>query len=133
METFTGKESDWNYAKSYLQRIDEQFRMANYSSTVADFKAWLVALHNVHGEIESRMVKNYHASKGVEENEPERAKELSKNCQQLVDGFYKGTMSVDMWTVRDTLKAYGVYLKEVMRRRGLDMPNRQDPGGALLS
>jgi len=50
--------SEFNYGISWLQRIDEQFRIANYASSQRDAGLWMRALTIIYREISTEIPKD---------------------------------------------------------------------------
>jgi len=112
-------DSEWNFALAYFKRLDECLRIGNFAKGKNDFKMWLEALLMLHDELSPQM-------------EKEEAEDISKLKTKCIRMVKLGNNSVDVYTMKQCLSDNEVGMRMVMKRRGMDMPRKSDPGRALL-
>ncbi len=132
MSEFSEKDTDWNFAVAYLKRIDIALQKCNYFKGIRDYDNWLLNIDIVHTEIYPRLEIEKKRDGTLicdEYTESDHLKQIAK----VNVSSWKRKGNIDSWIIHDSLSNYERFLRNVMRKRGMDMPKKQDPGHALLN
>lgn len=125
------KASDWNFAMAYFQRIDDSLKVCNRASMQNDFTGWLRGIEIFYREISSRFVHSYvdpHSK--VVEDEYKKAESLLSKARNLVEVDKR--VNVSYMLKRKSLEEVEMFLREIMRRRKMDLPSSNDPHRAMM-
>lgn len=117
-------DSEWNYAQAYLKRIDDLFIMANSFKLKHDYKLWYDVLLALHDELAAQMKDT--APNG-ELSEVDVSKAFRDRCEVI-----SGQSVVEHGVVHRRLSDWEVYLRRIMKLRGMDLPRKPDPSRALM-
>ena len=111
-------ESNWNYAEAYLKRVDSLFQAANMYKLMGNNTGWFETLCSVHDELAAQM-------KGDEEKE---STDLREKCKKYVNIGH----GIDAWLVKKTLSSWEIFMRKIMKERGMDLPRKFDPSKAMF-
>jgi hypothetical protein len=130
MSDYSEKDTDWNFALAYLKRLDVLLQQCNYFKSISDYDNWLLSINSVHDEIFPRLEVVKKRDGTLVCDEFKEADALFDKAKNII--YYSRKGNVDSWLIRKTLSDYERFLREVLRKRGMDMPKKLDPGHSLL-
>ena len=114
--------SRWNYAQAYLQAIREIENECIRASMEKDFKRWLSGIKAFYREVH-RVMKDKEREEAA--NKIKRA-EAEVNRNTNIMAYHGEALKERLCTEIE------VYLKDVLKRRGMALPTEADPGRSLL-
>lgn len=130
VDSWSDKDTDWNFALAYLKRIDILLQQCNFYKGRNDFDNWLLSAYSVHDELYPRMIVEKKRDGTIVCDEPIEANKLFEKAKASVRMNIKG--NVDRWIIINNLSNYERFLRDILRKRGMDMPKKNDPGRSLL-
>jgi len=117
--------TEWNQAQAYMQRMDNLLKLANNSSLIDDYDNWYDAIEALYRELAPRMTSE-------EARDARKLIFIARNFVKI-NPNNRQKLGLAIWKFRDSLSDAEVYLRRIMKIRGMDLPAREDPGSSLLS
>lgn len=116
-------DSEWNEAKAFFYRIHLAISASDDAALRKDSAAQLLALYTLHRELMGQM----------KDEELEEATKLYMQANKIVNLSNRHRISnVLNNSVIKRLYDYELYLRQVMKKRKMDLPRQRDPGAALM-
>jgi len=114
--------SQFNYGIAYLYVLREIENKCIRASLASDYNAWLKAIKAFHRELKRRM----------DDDERKEAAQLIQECDAASSNGVGHLAKIDVGKIEHTLETAECYLKDIMTKRNMDLPAKEDPGKAIL-
>lgn len=118
-------DSEWNYAQAYLKRIDDCFILCNSCKLQHNYSGWFDALLALYDELAAQM--KTEAPEGID-SEVKTAEEMRDRCREIINN----ASSIEGSILQRRLSDFEIYLRRIMKLRGMDLPRKPDPSKALM-
>lgn len=126
MEEQNNLNSEWNYGGSYLftiRQLENDIIGANRSG---DLDLWLLCVEDLYNELNRRM----------KPEEQRKAEELLNKARNTINRKQQNArnkyFNLEQKNSKRELNNITIYLKDIIKKRKMDLPTKEDPTSAML-